>query len=347
MQLQTRHSSESRPQRRSIFPHPLKDSASPVSEIKPSILDLIGKTPLVRLNRLTRDVPVEIWAKLEFFNPSGSVKDRIALAMIAEAEKKGLIRPGATIIEPTSGNTGISLALVCAVKGYKMIAVMPGAMSSERAAMMKLLGARVEIVPTRDNVPGLFTKEDIDNTIRRAQEIQAETPGAYVPNQFENPDNPHIHALTTAREIIDQTVGKFQAFVAACGTGGTFCGVAAVLKEQFPQIRRVVVEPKESAVIAGGQPGPHKIQGIGEGFIPKVMDVTLVDEAIGVSDADAILTAKRLAAEEGVLTGLSGGANVFAALEVGKKMKKGEVVVTIIPDNSLRYLSTELCRCQE
>jgi cysteine synthase A len=310
--------------------------------VHPNVLSLIGQTPIVCLEKISRNLPAKIWAKLEYVNPSGSVKDRIALYMLEEAEKRGDLKPGGIIVEPTSGNTGIGLALVAAVKGYKMVAVMPEAMSRERKAIMELLGAEVEIVPSRNGGTGSFTKEDIEATVERARQILVETPNSYMPNQFENPDNVKTHVETTAREIIEQTGGNFHAFVAACGTGGTFSGVAKMLKTYFPYIRNAVVEPENSPVIAGGCPGFHKIQGIGEGFVPGTMDTSLADETVAVSDADAIRTARLLAREESVLSGISGGANVFAAACVARKMNPGEIILTVIPDNAFRYFSTEL-----
>lgn len=325
---------------------PLRDDPEPglrAAAVHKNVLQLVGRTPIVRLEKISKNLPAQIWAKLEYVNPSGSVKDRIAWFMIEEAEKRGDLLPGGTIVEPTSGNTGIALALVAAVKGYKMIAVMPEAMSAERKFAMELLGARVEIVPCKNGHDGSFTREDIENTVERAREIVRRTPGAYMPNQFENPDNVAAHVQTTAAEIIEQTGGQFHAFVAACGTGGTFSGVARVLKTYFPLIRNVVVEPENSAVLSGGCPGFHKIQGIGEGFIPRVMDASLADEIVAVSDADALRTARRLAREEGILSGISGGANVWAAIHLAKKMHPGEVVLTVIPDNAFRYGTTDLC----
>lgn len=311
----------------------------PMTKPLENVLSLIGRTPMVKLKRISRDIPGEIWAKLEYYNPSGSVKDRIALFMIEEAERKGLISPGATIVEPTSGNTGIGLALVCALKGYNMIAVMPEAASKERRTMMELLGAKVESVPCTHKSRGI-TKEDIVRTMERANEVVQQHPNAFMPNQFENSDNPLMHARTTAKEILEQTHGKFHAYVAACGTGGTFSGVSRILKEKRPQIKRVVVEPEGSPVISGGEPGFHKIQGIGEGFIPGVMDTSLADEVVQVSDDDAIAMMKRLAREEGVFSGISGGANVVAAIKIGKMVSEDSIIVTVIPDNTLRYYST-------
>ena len=320
----------------SILPKSRDGVASKPAE---NVLSLIGRTPMVKLKNISRDIPAEVWAKLEYYNPSGNVKDRIALYMIEEAERRGEIRKGSTIVEPTSGNTGIGLALVCALKGYKMIAVMPEAMSRERRMVMELLGAKVDIVPCADKSKG-FIKDDIVNTMERARELVRNIPNSFMPNQFDNVDNPNMHGKTTAKEIIEQTNGKFDAFVAACGTGGTFSGVARVLKKGYPHVRKVVVEPAGSAVISGSEPGFHKIQGIGEGFIPGVMDTQLVDEIVQVSDEDSIAMMNRLAREEGVLGGISGGANVVASLKVGKTMKEGSIIVTIIPDNIFRYGST-------
>jgi len=306
-----------------------------------SVLELVGSTPMVKLKRISEEIPAEIWGKLEFFNPSGSVKDRIALKMLEEAEKRNEIASGATIIEPTSGNTGIALALVCALKGYRMIAVMPEAVSKERRMIIELLGAMVELVPSKDKEKGV-TREDMENVVERAKKLNEKISNSYIPNQFENEDNPKAHAETTAAEILEQTNGKFSAFVAACGTGGTFTGVAKVLKERYPEIKRVVVEPKGSAVLSGYEAGHHKIQGIGEGFIPKVMCAEFADEIICVSDYEAFLTTRRLWREEGIFGGISSGANVFASLKIGKNMKEGDIIVTLIPDHGLRYFSTEL-----
>jgi cysteine synthase A len=307
-----------------------------------SVLSLIGRTPIVKLEKMSKEFPAEIWAKLEFYNPSGSIKDRIALRMLEEAERRGQISEGAVIVEPTSGNTGIGLALVCALKGYQMIAVMPEAMSDERKKLIEYLGARVELVPSCGDVKRGFTREDIENTVKRAEEIIEEIPNSYMPNQFENPDNPAVHAETTAVEILEQTNGEFDVFVMACGTGGTFSGVAEVLNNKCPKIERIVVEPSESAVLSGCEAGFHKIQGIGEGFIPCTMNTDLADRVIQVGDEDSIVTSQRLAREEGILTGISGGANVFASLKIAESLEKGQVVLTIIPDNAFRYFSTEL-----
>lgn len=306
-----------------------------------SALDLVGNTPMIRLTRISRDIPAEIWAKLEFYNPSGSVKDRIALKMIEEAEKRGDLKKGSTIIEPTSGNTGIALAFVCAIKGYPMIAVLPEAVSSERRMIMQKFGAKVEVIPCRDKGKGI-TKEDMENVVEKANELSRQIPDSFVPNQFDNEDNPRAHSETTAEEILAQTKGKVAAFVAACGTGGTFTGVARVFKERAPEVRMVAVEPSGSAVLSGKEPGFHKIEGIGEGFIPNVLCVDLADEIVTVSCDDAFKTCRRLWREEGIMGGISSGANVHASLEIGKKMKEGDVIVTLIPDTGLRYFSTEL-----
>jgi cysteine synthase A len=307
-----------------------------------SVISLIGNTPIVELKRLSRDIPADIWAKLEYCNPSGSIKDRIALRMIEEAEKRGEVREGAVIVEPTSGNTGIALALVCALKGYRMIAVLPEAMSKERRMLLEFLGAEVEVVPSAGSVEKGFTKEDIECTVERAREIASSTPNSFMPNQFENPDNPLAHAEITAEEIIRQTGGRFDVFVAACGTGGTFSGIAETLGRLYPRIRRVVVEPSGSAVMSGCEAGFHKIQGIGEGFIPCTMHMDQADEVIQVEDKESFTTARRLAREEGILTGISGGANVYASMKLGESMDEGSVIVTIIPDNAYRYFSTDL-----
>ena len=311
-----------------------------------SVLALIGKTPMVRLKKIAKDIPADIWAKLEFYNPSGSIKDRIALGMLEQAEKRGQITKGTVIIEPTSGNTGIGLALVCALRGYQMIAVMPEAVSKERIKIIELFGGKVELVECCDKQKGV-TKEDMEKVLAKARALAQQLPNSFMPNQFSNKDNPKTHAETTALEILSDTEGKFDAFVMACGTGGTFSGVAGVLKKKCPHIKRVVVEPTGSAVISGCEPGFHKIQGIGEGFIPDVMDQSLVDEIIQVSDEEAMVTARGLWKEEGIVAGISGGANVYASLKIGEKMKNGEIIVTIIPDSGLRYLSTDLVQPKE
>ena len=312
------------------------NTAGPVD----SVLELIGRTPMVKLKRISREIPAEIWAKLEYLNPSGSIKDRIALRMIEEAERSGKITAGATIVEPTSGNTGIALALVCALKGYRMIAVVPEAVSAERRMLIEQLGGRVEVVKD-DGVEGV-SKEDMWGVVQRARELVAKIPNSFMPDQFVNESNPCAHAETTAAEILEQTNGRLNAFVAACGTGGTFTGVAQVLKATRPEVRNIAVEPSGSAVLSGRASGHHKIQGIGEGFIPKVMRQDLADEIVAVSDDEAFAMARRLWKEEGIMGGISSGANVYAALKIGAGMKPGSVIVTIIADGGLRYLSTEL-----
>jgi cysteine synthase len=312
------------------------NTAGPVD----SVLELIGRTPMVKLKRISREIPAEIWAKLEYLNPSGSIKDRIALRMIEEAERSGKITAGATIVEPTSGNTGIALALVCALKGYWMIAVVPEAVSRERRMLVEQLGGRVEVVKD-DGIEGV-SKEDMEGVVRRARELVAKIPNSFMPDQFVNESNPCAHAETTAAEILEQTNGRLNAFVAACGTGGTFTGVAQVLKATRPEVRNIAVEPSGSAVLSGRASGHHKIQGIGEGFIPKVMRQDLADEIVAVSDDEAFAMARRLWKEEGIMGGISSGANVYAALKIGAGMKTGSVIVTIIADSGLRYLSTEL-----
>lgn len=304
-----------------------------------SMLELVGRTPLVKLKRISKGCPAEIWAKIEFMNPSGSVKDRIALRMIEEAERKGRIKNGATIIEPTSGNTGIALAFVCALKGYKMIAVMPECNSIERRMLVQLYGAKVDIVKCVAKEKGV-TKVDMVNVCARAKELTRTIPNSFMPDQFCNPDNPVAHEETTAKEIIEQTGGKFHAFVAACGTGGTFTGVAGYLKRKYPKIITAVVEPSTSAVLSGEKEGFHKIQGIGEGFIPENMDLKVADRVLKVSDEEAVDMAMRLWKEEGIMAGVSSGANVHASLQLGRTMKKGQVIVTLIPDNGMRYLTT-------
>lgn len=306
-----------------------------------SALELVGNTPMVKLKHISKDIPAEIWAKLEFYNPSGSVKDRIALKMIEEAEKRGDLKKGSTIIEPTSGNTGIALAFVCALKGYQMIAVLPEAVSNERRMIMEKLGAKVELVTCCDKGKGI-TKKDMETVVERAKELTRQIHDSFMPNQFDNDDNPRAHAETTAEEIFVQTNGKLTAFVAACGTGGTFTGVARIFKEKCPNVKMVAVEPSASAVLSGQEPGFHRIQGIGEGFIPNVLCVELADEIITVDCDDAFETCRRLWREEGIMGGISSGANVHAALKVGKEMNEGDIIVTLIPDTGLRYFSTEL-----
>jgi len=300
-----------------------------------SVLDMIGSTPMLRLNRMGEGLKAEVLVKMEFMNPTCSVKDRIALFMIEEAERRGDLKPGATIVEPTTGNTGIALSLVASLKGYKMIVVMPEFVSKERRIICETLGAKVVLTRKEDGIPGV---------LRKAHDILEKTPGAFMPQQFENINNPLAHQRTTGREIVAQTGGKLDIFVAAAGTGGTISGVARALRKKVPGVRIVIVEPAGSPVLSGGKPGYHKIEGIGEGFIPGVLDTSLYDEVVTVTDDEAMQTARRLAKEEGVLAGISSGANVFAALKLAKRMKKGRIV-TLLPDCALRYLSTDLFSC--
>jgi cysteine synthase A len=300
-----------------------------------SILELIGQTPLVRLNRIARDVNPEICAKIESYNPTCSIKDRIALYMIEEAERQGVLTPGSVIVEPTSGNTGIALSLVAAVKGYHMIVVMPAFVSKERTIICKALGAEVVQTPAEEGVEGVLQK---------AADIVRDTPNAFMPDQFTNLANPKAHCETTGKELLEQTEGDIDVFVAAAGTGGTVSGVALALKEKIPAVKVVVVEPAESPVLSGGEPGPHRIEGIGGGFIPAVLDTTLYDEVVTVSDEDAFAMSRRLAKEEGILAGISSGANVYASLHIAESMESGRIV-TLIPDCALRYLSTDLYKC--
>ncbi|MCJ7497251.1 MAG: cysteine synthase A [candidate division Zixibacteria bacterium] len=292
----------------------------------------MGRTPLVKINKLVSPEDATLLAKLEFFNPAGSVKDRIGLSMIEDAEKRGKLKPGMTMVEPTSGNTGIALAMVAAVKGYKCILTMPETMSLERRALLKFLGA--ELVLT-DGALGM------KGAIDKAREL-SEKEGYFQPQQFENPANPEIHRETTAKEIIEDLGGlKLDYFVAGVGTGGTITGAGEILKKKYGS-KNIAVEPKDSPVLSGGKPGKHKIQGIGAGFVPKIYKPQNVDEIICVSNEDAIATSKRLAKEEGILAGISAGANLFAAFTVAKKAGNGKLVVVIIPDLAERYLSTDL-----
>lgn len=302
---------------------------SPKMNIAKDIVASIGSTPLVRLNKLNKG-GAQILLKLEFFNPSGSIKDRAALAMIEGAEKRGLLKKGGTVIEPTSGNTGIGLAMVCAVKGYKAILTMPDTMSPERRAILKSFGAELVLTDGSKGMSG---------AIEKALELKRKNKNAFIPQQFENPDNPKIHEKTTALEIWKDTNGKVDAVVAGVGTGGTITGVARKLKKLNPKIKIYAVEPAESPVLSGGKAGPHKIQGIGAGFIPKNYDPTLIDEVIAVSSDNAIKTAKALAKKEGVHAGISSGAAVFAALQLSKrKENKNKKIITITPDTGSRYL---------
>lgn len=304
--------------------------------IKNSLTELIGHTPLLALRRWAKQqqLAAEIVAKVEYFNPGGSVKDRVALSMITDAEEKGLLKPGALIIEPTSGNTGVGLAWVASVKGYKLILTMPETMSLERRNLLKALGAQLVLTPGSEGMGG---------AIRKAQEIQAATPGSLILQQFENPANPLAHECTTAEEIWQDTDGQVDIFVASVGTGGTLTGTARGLKKKNPNIRIVAVEPAGSPVLSGGKAGPHKIQGIGAGFIPKILDTSLIDQIIPVTDEDAMRTSRELSATEGLLVGISSGAAAFAAREIAKEeSNQGKRIVVLLPDTGERYLSTEL-----
>lgn len=305
-------------------------------------LDLIGQTPLVHLNRIKKDIKSDILAKLEFYNPTGSVKDRIALSMIEDAEKKGIIKKGDTIVEPTSGNTGTSLSFVCALRGFRMIAVMPEQMSQERKDMIAAFGAEIVLVPSQgDAEPGTFAKEDMEATLAAAEEL-ASKPGFFMPNQFANPCNTQAHRETTSEEIWEATEGRIDVFVAGVGTSGTAMGVSLGLKEKNPDIKIYVIEPANSAVLSGESSGYHRLQGIGEGFIPDLYQCDLCDGVIKVSDEEAKATVCRLARLEGIFSGYSAGANVFASMKVAEKMDNGKTIVTIIPDSGMKYLSTEL-----
>jgi len=296
------------------------------------ITELIGNTPLVRLNRLSKPGAATIYGKVEFFNPGGSVKDRICLNMINEAERQGKLQPGGTIVEPTSGNTGIGLALVAAVRGYNLILVMPESMSMERASLLSSYGAQLVLTPAWEGMKG---------SIKEAESILAQNPSYFMPDQFSNPANPAIHRTTTAVEIWDALDGKIDALVAAVGTGGTITGCGEVFKEKNPTVQVIAVEPATSPVLSGGDPGPHKIQGIGAGFIPKVLNRKILDRVITVTDDEAYQTAKLLSKKEGLLVGISAGANVFAAQKVAEELGPGKNVVTILCDTGERYISIE------
>ena len=307
-----------------------------MTKIAKQLTELIGNTPLLELNKFSKEKGIQtpLVVKVEFFNPGGSVKDRIALAMIEDAEQRGLLKPGATIIEPTSGNTGVGLALVSAVKGYKLILTMPDTMSVERRNLVKAYGAEVRLTPGKDGMAG---------AIRAAEELRDSIPGSIILQQFENPANPAKHYATTGVEIWEQTEGKIDIFVAGVGTGGTVSGVGKRLKELNPHIKIIAVEPKSSAVLNGGPSGPHKIQGIGAGFVPKTYDADIIDEVFDVENDDAIRTGRELAKTEGLLVGISAGAAAFAAAEVAKRPENQDKrIVALLPDTGERYLSTVL-----
>ena len=307
-----------------------------MTKIAKKLTELVGNTPLLELGKFSeqKGLKTPVIAKVEYFNPGGSVKDRIALAMIEDAEAKGILKPGATIIEPTSGNTGVGLALVSAVKGYKLILTMPETMSVERRNLVKEYGATVKLTPGKDGMPG---------AIKAAEEMRDSIPGSVILQQFENGANPRRHYETTGREIWEQTDGKIDIIVAGVGTGGTISGIGKRLKEYNPNIKVVAVEPATSPVLNGGKSGPHKIQGIGAGFVPKTYDASVIDEVLDIDNDDAIRTGRELAREEGLLVGISSGAAAFAAAELAKRTEnEGKTIVAILPDTGERYLSTVL-----
>jgi len=296
--------------------------------------ELIGNTPLVRLNRITEGLKAEVVAKLESFNPLGSVKDRIGVSMILNAETKGLISKDTVIIEPTSGNTGIALAFVCAARGYRLILTMPDTMSKERRQLLSVFGAELVLTPGAEGMIG---------AIKKAEQLATENPNSFIPQQFQNPSNPEVHRITTADEIWRDTDGKVDILIAGVGTGGTITGIAEVIKAKKPPFKAIAIEPADSPVLSGGKAGPHRIQGIGAGFIPDVLRTDLIDEIVKVSNEDAGVMARRLAREEGILAGISSGAATWAALEVARRPdNRGKLIVVILPDTVERYLSTWL-----
>ncbi|WP_240377867.1 cysteine synthase A [Bacillus piscicola] len=302
-----------------------------------NITELIGNTPLVKLNRLTGENDADVYLKLEYMNPGSSVKDRIALAMIEAGERDGKLKPGDTIIEPTSGNTGIGLAMVAAAKGYRAILVMPETMSMERRNLLQAYGAELVLTPGPDGMGG---------AIKKANEL-AEAKGYFVPQQFENPANPAIHRETTGRELLEQVDGQLDAFISGIGTGGTITGAGKLLKEHFPNLKVIALEPADSPILSGGSKGPHKIQGLGAGFIPETLDTDSYDEIVTATTEQSFEYARRAAREEGILGGISSGAAIYAAVEEAKKLGKGKKVVAVIPSNGERYLSTPLYQFEE
>ncbi|VEF49974.1 cysteine synthase [Bacillus freudenreichii] len=308
-----------------------------MSRIANSITELIGNTPIVKLNRLVDADSADVYVKLEYMNPGSSVKDRIALAMIEAAEKEGKLKEGDTLIEPTSGNTGIGLAMVAAAKGYRAVLVMPDTMSMERRNLLRAYGAELVLTPGAEGMNG---------AIKKANEL-AEEHGYFLPQQFENSANPKIHRETTGKEIVEQMGDQLDAFVSGIGTGGTITGAGEVLKEKYPDIKIYAIEPKDSPVLSGGKPGPHKIQGIGAGFVPKVLNTDVYDEVVTVSNEDAFETARKAAKEEGILGGISSGAAINAALSIAKKLGKGKKVLAVLPSNGERYLSTPLYQFED
>lgn len=305
-----------------------------MGKIYESLTDLIGGTPLIRLNKVTAGLKADIVAKLESFNPGGSVKDRISFYMVKDAEDKGLIGQGSVIIEPTSGNTGIGLALVAATRGYKLILTMPDTMSMERRNLLKAYGAELVLTPGAEGMKG---------AIKKAIELAEETPNSFIPQQFENPANPEIHRKTTAEEIWADTDGKVDIIVGGVGTGGTITGVGEVIKARKADVKVIAVEPDDSPILSGGKPGPHKIQGIGAGFVPEVLNTGVIDEIFRVTNDQALETGRALARQEGMLVGISSGAATYAALEIAKRPEnEGKVIVVILPDTGERYLSTAL-----
>jgi len=308
-----------------------------MAKVANSVTELIGDTPVVKLNRIVDEGSADVYLKLEFMNPGSSVKDRIALAMIEAAEKEGKIKPGDTIVEPTSGNTGIGLAMVAAAKGYKAVLVMPDTMSLERRNLLRAYGAELVLTPGSQGMRGAIAK---------AEELVKEH-GYFMPQQFKNEANPEIHRLTTGKEIVEQMGDQLDAFIAGVGTGGTITGAGQVLREKYPNIKIYAVEPADSPVLSGGKPGPHKIQGIGAGFVPDILDTNIYDGVITVTTEEAFAAARRAAREEGILGGISSGAAIHAALKVAKELGKGKKVLAIIPSNGERYLSTPLYQFDE